>query len=133
MADSQRGDPMPRFLRVVLIALSLALGGPLAPSAQTSTTACPSNPAPGSTVNGNLVVPAGLSCVLFNVIVTGNVTVEADAAISLINSTINGGLIATNSNGVTTPAGRSTIKGSLTISGGSSSRLHDPQGNRAVN
>jgi hypothetical protein len=147
---------MPRIVLIVLVALALSLGGPLAPAAHAATTDCTSH-LTLTTINGSLVVPAGQACRLSNVTVTGNVKVESGATIaivntilplrviagnvkvesgatiSMINANINGTLIATDAAGVFTPAGRTTINGSLTISGGSTTRLHDLVVNGAVN
>jgi hypothetical protein len=51
------------------------------PVARAADTTCP--PSPGSTVTGNLVVPANASCSLNDATVTGNVVVRTGASLSV--------------------------------------------------
>lgn len=82
-----------KHLATALLALGIILAAlPAAPAADT---ACPPNPSPGSTVNGNLVVSTDLPCTLAGVTVIGNVQVQTNAELHVIpngtqGSTING-------------------------------------------
>jgi hypothetical protein len=51
------------------------------PSARADTT-CPPSPPLGTTINGNLIVPAGQNCTLVEVTVTGNVQVQTNATLT---------------------------------------------------
>jgi predicted acyltransferase (DUF342 family) len=118
---------MPRFLLIAFIVSALSLGGPLAPAAQAATT-CPPSPTPGTTILGNLVVPATgelfSPCILDNVTVTGNVTVGENRSLILENgSTIKGNLTATNPLNVR--AEDSTVNGKITITGAGTATLFE--------
>jgi hypothetical protein len=52
------------------------------PTARAADTTCPPSPPPGSTINGNLIVPANASCELDDGTVTGNVVVGTGASLS---------------------------------------------------
>jgi hypothetical protein len=60
-----------------LAALGILAG--TVPAARAADTTCP--PTPSGTINGNLAVPAGASCTLTNVTVTGNVQVGKGASL----------------------------------------------------
>src|SRR5437867_2532306 len=75
-------------------------------AARAADTTCPPNPSPGSTVNGNLVVPSGASCVLSGVTVTGNVQVQTNATLQVIPNGTQGATIDGN---VDVGAGASTF------------------------
>jgi hypothetical protein len=66
------------------------------PAARAADTICPPNPSPGSTVNGNLVVPSGASCLLSGVTVTGNVQVQTNATLSVFSDGTQGATIDGN-------------------------------------
>ena len=61
---------MKHFATAMLV-LGIMLAVP--PIVRAADITCPPNPTPGSTVNGNLVVPPGGFCILNGVTVTGNV------------------------------------------------------------
>ena len=52
------------------------------PTAHAADTTCPPSPPSGSTINGNLIVPANASCELDDGTVTGNVVVGTGASLS---------------------------------------------------
>ena len=81
---------MKRMAAVVgLLALTTAtLGLVTAAPAGAITITCPPNPAPGSTVSGDLVVGQEQGCFLDHVTVTGNVFVRDFSSLSLRNSRI---------------------------------------------
>jgi hypothetical protein len=70
---------MKRFAITPLAALGILAG--TVPAARASDITCP--PTPTGTINGNLAVPAGASCTLQNVTVTGNVQVGKGAALTV--------------------------------------------------
>jgi hypothetical protein len=70
---------MKRFAITALAALGILAG--TVPAARAADATCPPNPATGATINGNLVVPAGNTCQLQNVTVTGNVQVGKGASL----------------------------------------------------
>jgi hypothetical protein len=77
---------------VAMLMITTATLGALTAAPAAAATSCPPNPAPGSTVNGNLVVPSEQSCFLDHVTVTGNVVVRDFSSLSLQRSHINGSL-----------------------------------------
>lgn len=82
---------VPRAGIAALAAASLAFGTVI-PVAGAAPPPCPSGgtPAPGSTVQGPLVVDG--PCILQNVTVNGNVTVTSGAGLELENSTVKGNI-----------------------------------------
>jgi hypothetical protein len=64
----------------VMLALGVATATPAAAASN-----CPPNPAAGSTVVGNINVPASLTCTLNNVLVTGGVSVGSGGYLTLVN------------------------------------------------
>jgi len=70
------------------------------PAARAADTVCPPSPIFNSTINGNLVVPANMTCALFFVTVTGNVQVGTGASLFLQGATIDGNLRADQCNQV---------------------------------
>src|SRR5580704_3083229 len=75
-AASARGF-LALFAITPLAALGILAG--TVPAARAADITCPPNPS--GTINGNLVVPAGNSCTLANVTVTGNVQVGKGATL----------------------------------------------------
>src|SRR5436309_3419762 len=97
---------------VTSIAPGLASAGP---------TTC-MGPLANSTVNGDLVVPPGATCTLDHVRITGNVTVQTNAALFVttftgLDTTVGGNITANGCNGVdlesTGATGRIAVGGSL--------------------
>jgi hypothetical protein len=84
------------------------------PTARAADTTCPPSPV-GSTVNGNLIVPANQTCVVRGVTVTGNVQIQTNARLVLFAplppSTIVGNV------SVGTGASLDASPGGLTIDG----------------
>jgi hypothetical protein len=72
---------MKRFAITPLAALGILAG--TVPAARAADATCP--PTPSGTINGNLVVPAGTSCSLTNVTVTGNVKVGKGASLNVLS------------------------------------------------
>jgi len=72
---------MKRFAITPLAALGILAG--TVPAARAADTTCPPNPS--GTINGNLTVPAGASCTLTNVTVTGNVQVGKGASLAVLS------------------------------------------------
>ena len=76
------------------------------PAVRAADTTCPPNPSPGSTVNGNLIVPANASCTVTSTLtVTNNVVVGTGASLGVfpVNGqtvTIDGNIIADQCNSV---------------------------------
>jgi hypothetical protein len=110
---------MLRALLAALVVFVLSLSGRLAPSAQAATS-CTSTIS-GTTIVGNLVVPAGATCNLDNVTVTGNVSVQANAELDFTQSgQIGGNLTATNASHVfvnAVGAGDIRIAGNVSLTG----------------
>src|SRR4051794_31351540 len=67
----------------VTLTMALATTGVLGAAPAWAATQCPPNPAPGSTVIGDLVVPNGQTCQLAGVTVTGSVRVAANARLNV--------------------------------------------------
>ena len=63
------------------------------PTARADTT-CPPNP--GTTVNGNLIVPANQTCIVRGVTVTGNVQVQTNAHLNISDNATQGSTIDGN-------------------------------------
>ena len=57
------------------------------PAARAADTTCPPSPLPGTTINGNLIVPANASCELDDGTVSGNVMVGTGASFQSIPNT----------------------------------------------
>lgn len=105
-----------RYRKIALTAAAAGLMavGFAAPSQAALTTYCDGTGA-DVTVPGDLIVAAGKSCELTNVIINGNVTVRADANLLLDGSTVNGNVrlvanafadvVGTTVTGVTTQQG----------------------------
>jgi hypothetical protein len=72
---------MKRFAITPLAALGILAG--TVPAARAADTPCTTDISSGTTINGNLVVPAGASCTLENVTVTGNVQVGKGASLTV--------------------------------------------------
>jgi hypothetical protein len=70
---------MQRFAITPLAALGILAGA--VPAARAADTPC-TGPITGTTINGNLTVPAGATCTLTNVTVTGNVQVGKGASLT---------------------------------------------------
>jgi hypothetical protein len=83
------------------------------PPARADSTTCPPNQS-GSTVNGNLIVPAGQNCQLSGVTVTGNVLVQTNAT---LNIQLGGVTIVGNVSVGTGATLRDDVNGDLTIDG----------------
>jgi hypothetical protein len=82
-----------KHFATALLAFGIMLAGISAARADTT---CPPNPPPGSTVNGNLVVPPGTVCQLFGVTVTGNVQVQTNAHLNISDNATQGSTIDGN-------------------------------------
>jgi hypothetical protein len=72
---------MKRFAITPLAALGILAGA--MPAARAADTTCTGLIPSGATINGNLVVPAGNTCTLANVTVTGNVQVGKGASLTV--------------------------------------------------
>jgi hypothetical protein len=70
-----------RHFATALLAFGIMVAA--VPPARAAETTCPPNPAAGSTVDGNLVVPSGATCTLAGVTVTGNLRVQTNAEVVL--------------------------------------------------
>src|SRR5262245_43072139 len=102
---------MRRFLLVALVALSLLFGAPLAPVALAATT-CTTNLS-DTTIVGDLVIPAGQTCNLLSVTITGHVRGDPGSTFVTNDTTVNGRFTGSGA-----ALFNSTVKGSLTLSGG---------------
>ena len=107
---------MKRFAITTLAALGILAGA--VPVARAADTTCPPNPT--GKINGNLVVPAGASCSLANVTVTGNVQVGKGASLTVVpitgqTVTIGGNVQAAQCNFVLLIAGAISVGGNVQI------------------
>lgn len=78
---------------------AVALGAVMAPAAQAAELQC-TDDLGDQTISGDLVVPAGATCVLGGATVEGDVIVNADAWLDATSVTIEGDVIATDAYGV---------------------------------
>jgi hypothetical protein len=76
---------MKRFAVAPLAALGIPAGA--VPAAHAADTTCTTTISSGTTINGNLTVPAGATCRLANVTVTGNVQVGKGASLTVAPAT----------------------------------------------
>jgi predicted acyltransferase (DUF342 family) len=86
------------------------------PAARAADTTCPPNPGINATVNGNLIVPAGQTCALDAVTVTGNVQVQTNATLQYpfsVPSTIVGNVSVGTGASLIASEGFLTIDGNL--------------------
>src|SRR5579871_1612778 len=112
-------QPMIRMLRALPAAALVAMSifGAMAPVASATTT-CPSSPAPGSIVQGDLeVISSNNTCVLDHVTVEGSVTVDPNAYLRLQNGAVVTGGISVGSGGSTEVAFGSKVGGPVTLNG----------------
>jgi hypothetical protein len=75
-----------------------------------------STPRPGSTIQGDLNVPPGATCVLNSVTITGHLTVGPDAIVHIKNTTVKGNATSTNSDTLDNQGGV-VVEGNLTVTG----------------
>lgn len=101
-----------RWLSIVVIANLAAVGLVAAPSQARGASLC-SGTAENFTIRGDLVVPAGASCLLINTTVTGEVEVRTGANLSLESSTVRGDLTVLD-NGFMDSIG-STLRGDVRL------------------
>jgi hypothetical protein len=93
-----------KHFETAMLAFGLMLVG--LPVARAANMTCPPNPSPGSTVNGNLIVPANASCSLTTTLtVTDNVVVGTGASLGVFpvdgqTVTIDGNVTADQCNSV---------------------------------
>src|SRR5579871_3576103 len=115
---------MMRMLRALPAAALVAMTtfGAMAPAASATIT-CPPSPPPGSTVQGNLEVPAGDPCVLDHVTVNGSVTVDGDGQLYLQNGAAVTGGITAGSNAFLQVAFGSKVQGPVTLNGAGSATI----------
>ena len=99
-----RGTKTMKHFETAILAFGLMLVA--LPVVRAADTTCPPNPSPGSTVNGNLIVPANASCTVTSTLtVTNNVVVGTGASLGVFpvdgqTVTIDGNIIADQCNSV---------------------------------
>jgi len=115
---------MKRALRILPAAALVAMSvfGAMAPAASAAGT-CPPSPTPGSTVNGNIEVTAGGTCVLDHVTVNGSVTVDPTAQLYLQNGAAVTGGITVGDSGLLQVAFGSKVNGAVTLNNASSATI----------
>lgn len=83
-----------KHFAAAMLACGIMFAALPAPRADTT---CPPSPSPGSTINGNLVVPNNTVCTLSpGVTVTGNVQVGTGATLTLTTGSVGGNIQANN-------------------------------------
>jgi hypothetical protein len=107
-----RASAVSALLAMLVGALVLVL----APAAQAGSDIECNGSLPAGTYEGNIVVPSGRDCFLFDVIVRGNVKALADAQVNVHTSTIYGNVEGDKADAVN--VGYSTVHGNITSTEG---------------